>query len=229
MQIKALKLIQVENNDAVRRDLGGNLQVRSGPKIVLSRFLGRRQPFFKHILYSLQRCVQSSNVKQRRALKLRGGKDLRVNEAWRGKNSRGPTSRWASKRRGSFMRLGAFVQKDYTSFCPRALAGCRCRMRPRGEGIGVLAGWHRTLNHSVGAVSAIGPTRSGRGPEDGCRNAEPAECGALTVVNANAFANDGAVKKLLPPGAEGAARSGGCIEGAGPKRLKRERCLHERK
>ena len=49
-------------------------------------------------------------------------------------------------------------------------------------------------------------------------NTEPAECGALTVVDANALAMDGAVKTLLPPGAEGAARLESCIEGAGPGR-----------
>ena len=69
-----------------------------------------------------------------------------------------------------------------------------------------------------GAVNAIGPTSGGSSPGDDCRNTEPAKCKALTVVNANSLATDGAVKTLLPPGAEGVARLESCVEGAGQGR-----------
>ena len=69
-----------------------------------------------------------------------------------------------------------------------------------------------------GAVNAISPTSGNSSPGDSLGNTEPAECGALTIVNANALAMDGAVKTLLPPGAEGAARPESCIKGDGPGR-----------
>ena len=75
---KALELLLVEDDDAVRRDLGSDLLVRSSREVVLSRAFGRRQPFFEHVTHSFKCRVQSSGVKQRRALELRGGKDLRV-------------------------------------------------------------------------------------------------------------------------------------------------------
>ena len=49
-------------------------------------------------------------------------------------------------------------------------------------------------------------------------NTEPVDCGALTLVDANALATDNAVKTLLPPGAEGDARPESGIEGAGSGR-----------
>ena len=140
---KALKLLQVEDNNAIWRNLGCDLQVRSSREVVQPRAFGRRQPFFEHVSHSLQSCVHGSVLKQRKALELRNGKNLSVNESLRGQDSRGATSRWASKRRGSFLRRGAFVQKHFSSCFPRALAGCGCRMRPRSEGIRVLASGHR--------------------------------------------------------------------------------------
>ena len=44
---EALDLFQVENDYAIRMDLGSDLQVRSGRKVVLPRAYGRRQSFFK--------------------------------------------------------------------------------------------------------------------------------------------------------------------------------------
>ena len=62
----------------------------------------------------------------------------------------------------------------------------------------------------------------------GCENAELAACGALTVVDANALVSDSVVK-TLPPGAEGGKRSGGCTEGAVPKRawIEKGACMKE--
>ena len=75
---EALKLVQVENDDAFRRDFGRYLQVRSSREIVLPRAFGRRLLFFKHVPLSLKGRVQGSGVKQRRVLEQRGGKDLRI-------------------------------------------------------------------------------------------------------------------------------------------------------
>ena len=62
----------------------------------------------------------------------------------------------------------------------------------------------------------------GSSPGVGCRNAELAACGALTVVDANALACN-SVEKTLPPGADGGERPGGCAMGAVPKRAWNEK------
>ena len=63
-------------------------------------------------------------------------------------------------------------------------------------------------------------------PGVGCGNAELAACGALTVIDANALANDSVVK-TLPPGVEGGERPER-RGGRAKTRLEREGCLHER-
>ena len=60
---EALKHLQVEDDDEVLRDLGSNLQVRSGREVVLARAFGRRQSFFEQITHSVEGRVQSSGVK----------------------------------------------------------------------------------------------------------------------------------------------------------------------
>ena len=39
---EALKLLQVEDDDAIRRDLVSDLQIRSGREVMLARAFGRR-------------------------------------------------------------------------------------------------------------------------------------------------------------------------------------------
>ena len=146
---EALELFQVENDDAIRRDLGSDLQVRSGREVVLARAFGRRQSFFKQVAHSFEGRVQSSCVKKGKAFKLHCGQDLRIDKACEGENSRGTLSRGAYKRRGASMHRGTFVQEDFGGFRPRALTSCRCRMLPGGEGIRVLAVGHGALSCSV--------------------------------------------------------------------------------
>ena len=146
---EALELLQVENDDAIRRDLGSYLQIRSGREVVLANAFGRRQSFFKQLAHSFEGRVQSSCVNERRAFELHCGNDLRIDKGCEGKGSRGTLSRGASKRRGASMRRGAFFQKDFDSFFSRAPASCRCWMRPGSEGIRVLAGGHRALSCPV--------------------------------------------------------------------------------
>ena len=148
----ALELFQVENDYVIKIDLGSDLQVRSGREVVLARAFGRRQSFFKQIAHAFEGRVQSSCVKKRRALELHCGEGLRIDKGCEGEGSRGTLNRRASKRRGASMHRGTFVQEDLSSFRPRALASCRCRMCPGGEGIRVLAGagGHGALSRSVG-------------------------------------------------------------------------------
>ena len=77
---EALELFQVENDYAIRKDLGSDLQVRSVREVVLARAFGRRQSFFKQIAYSFEGRMQSSCVKKRRALELHCGEDLRIDK-----------------------------------------------------------------------------------------------------------------------------------------------------
>ena len=51
---EALELLQVEDDDAVRRDLGSNLQVSSSREVVLARALGRRQSVFEQVAHSFE-------------------------------------------------------------------------------------------------------------------------------------------------------------------------------
>ena len=70
----------------------------------------------------------------------------------------------------------------------------------------------------MGAVCTPDPTGGSSSQSVGCGNAKLEACEALTVVDANVLATDGAVKMLLRPGAKGAERPESCIEGAGPGR-----------
>lgn len=132
-------------------------------------------------------------------------------------------SRGIFKRREAFVRRGTFVRKHFSSFSPRALASCRCRLRPWKK---ASECWPVGIEPCVirpGAVSTPGQVGGGSRLRVGCWNAELAVCGALTVVDANALAGDSVVQTLLPPDAEGRARPEGCAEGAAPVRAWNEK------
>ena len=77
---KSLELLQVENDDAIWRDLGSDLQVCSGREVVLAKAFGRRQSFFNQVAHSFEGRAQSSCVKKMRALELHFGDDLRIDK-----------------------------------------------------------------------------------------------------------------------------------------------------
>ena len=87
---EALELLQVEKDDAIRMDLGSDLQVRSAREVVFAMAFGRRQSFFKHIAYFFEGRVQSSCVNKKRALELHCGEDLKIDKWCKEKAVYGP-------------------------------------------------------------------------------------------------------------------------------------------
>ena len=95
---ETLKLLQIQDDDAVRRNFGSDLQVFGSREVMLAWAFGRWQSLFKQVAHSFKGRVQSSCVKKRQALELHCCKHLRANK--RRKGSRGALSRGACERRG---------------------------------------------------------------------------------------------------------------------------------
>ena len=87
---EAVKLFEIENDNAVCRDLDINLQVCCSREIVLPRALGRWQVFFERVPHLFKSSVIGSGVEQRGALELDGCEYLKVDERLRGKAVEGP-------------------------------------------------------------------------------------------------------------------------------------------